>query len=108
MSLKFSAKLVIVTVRVPFSVAFILVGVTVAEVAPKSPTVVPLLVTDLPLTVTITSCDPVGIEAPVVHFIYVDDTSSIFVQSTPPTVTVVVWVPTASESGNPVPVSVIS
>lgn len=108
MSSKFSAKVVIVTVRFPFSVAFILSGVTVAEVEPKLLTVMPLLVADLPLTVTIISYGPVGIEGPVVHFICVDDMSSILVQATPPTVTVVVCVPTASESGNLVPVSVIS
>ena len=76
-----------VTVRVSFTVAFILVGDIEALVDPNPLIVIdPLEVTDCPLIVKTTSCDPVGIDAPVVHLIEVEDTITILVHATPATV----------------------
>ena len=66
----------------------------------------PLEVIDCPLTVSTTSYDPVGIDAPVVHLIDVEETSSTLPHATPLTVIPVVCVPREEESGNPVPVIV--
>lgn len=75
MSLKSYAKFLIVTVSVPFSVAFIFYGVTVALVDPNPAIVIAdTYVALFRLIFRTTSFVPVGIDFPVVHFMDVADT----------------------------------